>query len=603
MTFTEAIKRIKNGDASAFSYLYDATKEVQYHSLLKKGLTSEDAEDVLQIAYAKAWEKLDTLTEPEYFRTWFGTIVNHTMLNELDKKKKNTYNFSDLSSENEDGEEWEYEAEDLSTDHQPELAYTEAEQKEILESLLNSLSQEERAIILMRYYEEMKFKDIAEALSINENTVKTKERAARGKLEKQSKELEKKGYKLYSVAPITLLFWLLKKEAPVYAAEIPAFSESAAASAVLHGAQTGAHGAAFFTTIGGKLTIAVAGLAVAGGITTGLIALAQNQKVDSEPTYVASVQTETDDTLAGASATSTETEEMEDTETDVDDTPVMVCTRFEEYAGDSLSQYCLYTYDEKGRIQTEEIVHPGDSEGNDLESRHTISYVYDEDGLLIEENIENLYADGFIETTYYYYDENGILSGKETHIPGGEEVYTYDEQGNILTESCYSEDHVWTSTEYHSYDAAGREYYCAQETSDGTRVIYDGTLNDCGLIATMTKTVGGYYSEYEYDEEGNLSCEKNFDEEGNLLEMSTYTYDEDGRCIIEDYTNSYGTNHVVWEYSADGLILKQTECWNDSDLLCISSFTYDEYGNLLDSLYSEGDTVYWHDIYYYEALE
>lgn len=130
----------------------------------------EAAEDVLQEAYMKAFSKLDKLSEPEAFEGWLGTIVANTAKNAL--VKKNPLLFTDVAVDNE-GEEFTYDVEDENPENQPEMAYTREETRELVHSLMDSLSE----------------------------------------------ELQKKGYKLYSVAPVVLLVYLLRSDRDVMAAE------------------------------------------------------------------------------------------------------------------------------------------------------------------------------------------------------------------------------------------------------------------------------------------------------------------------------------------------------------------------------------------------
>lgn len=84
----------------------------------------------------------------------------------------------------------------------------------------NSFSDEQRLVVGMFYYEQMSVKEIAQTLGISENTVKSRLSYGRKKIEMQVKELEKKGTKLYSLAPLPFLL-LLFKNMDAQAMEIP----------------------------------------------------------------------------------------------------------------------------------------------------------------------------------------------------------------------------------------------------------------------------------------------------------------------------------------------------------------------------------------------
>lgn len=176
----------------------------------------EAAEDVRQEAYMKAFSKLDKLSEPEAFEGWLGTIVANTAKNAL--VRKNPLLFTDVAVDNE-GEEFTYDVEDENPDNQPEMAYTREETRELVHSLMDSLSEEQRLCILMFHIEGASILEIVEAMDCSENTVKSRLNYGRKNLKVKAEELQKKGYKLYSVAPVVLLVYLLRSDREVMAAE------------------------------------------------------------------------------------------------------------------------------------------------------------------------------------------------------------------------------------------------------------------------------------------------------------------------------------------------------------------------------------------------
>ena len=176
----------------------------------------EEAEDVLQEAYIKAFSKLDTLENPEAFQGWLGMIVANTAKNMLAKKRPLL--FSDLAVDDE-GEAFEYQIEDDDLEVQPELSYTRQETKELVHELIDSLSEEQRLCILMFHIEGISISEIARTMDCSENTVKSRLNYGRKNLRMKAEDLQKKGYKLYSVAPLPLFLMLLRSEETYLAAE------------------------------------------------------------------------------------------------------------------------------------------------------------------------------------------------------------------------------------------------------------------------------------------------------------------------------------------------------------------------------------------------
>ena len=171
MDYREAIEKAKNGEEQGFSFLYEKTYKSKYYLALQYMKNKEAAEDVLQEAYMKAFSKLDKLSEPEAFEGWLGTIVANTAKNAL--AKKNPLLFTDVAVDNE-GEEFTYDVEDENPENQPEMAYTREETRELVHSLMDSLSEEQRMCILMFHIEGASISEIAEAMDCSENTVKSR---------------------------------------------------------------------------------------------------------------------------------------------------------------------------------------------------------------------------------------------------------------------------------------------------------------------------------------------------------------------------------------------------------------------------------------------
>lgn len=216
MNIKEAVIKAQNGDKRAFSFLYEETYKSKYYLALKYMKNKESAEDVLQDAYLKAFSKLGTLKQPEAFEGWLGMIVANTAKNML--VKKNPLLFSEMAVDQE-GEEYVYDVEDEDPENQPELAYSREETKELVHALLDGLSEEQRMAVLMFHLENASISEIAQAMECSENTVKSRLNYGRKNLKIQAEQLQKKGYKLYAMAPVLLLVYLLHNDRSVMAAD------------------------------------------------------------------------------------------------------------------------------------------------------------------------------------------------------------------------------------------------------------------------------------------------------------------------------------------------------------------------------------------------
>ena len=208
--YTQAVEQAKAGREEGFTFLYENTYRNKLYIAMKYMKNEQDAMDVLQDAYIKAFSRLDSLQDANAFPGWMSTIVANTAINALQKKK--AVLFSDLQNENDEGDVFEYNLEDENMSTQPEMACTVQETQDMVRVLIDSLSDEQRICVLMFHLEGYSIKDIATVLNCSENTVKSRLNYGRKNIKAKAEELQKKGYKLYSYTPMCLLVYLLMAE-------------------------------------------------------------------------------------------------------------------------------------------------------------------------------------------------------------------------------------------------------------------------------------------------------------------------------------------------------------------------------------------------------
>ncbi len=229
----ELVRSAMSGDENAFREIYEKTYKFNYYVTRKYMKTDASAEDVLQEAYIKIWTHLPSLQNPEGYVNWSRRIVANTALNEL--RKTEPMLFSEMSNEGEDGSEMEFQVEDTYVPNQPELNFTENEEHEIIRSMVDSLSDEQRMCILMYYMEEIPVREIAETLGVSEGTVKSRLNYGRQNIKAKAEELEKKGYNFKGISALGVLLLLLGREAARFGAR----SATVEAAAVTAAAEAG----------------------------------------------------------------------------------------------------------------------------------------------------------------------------------------------------------------------------------------------------------------------------------------------------------------------------------------------------------------------------
>ena len=328
MTYTEAIKKALAGDESGFNFLYNATKTDKYYLALKYVKDRETAEDVLQESYIKAWKKLDTV-EPEKFEPWFAQIVANTAKNVLEKKKHTALDLRADVNEDEEPDDV-YDRAIDSWENMPELSYTKKETAELVHELLDELPDEQRIVLLLHEIEGLSLKQIAEALECPEETVKSRLRYGKNKIKDKAEALQKKGYKLYGIAPAALLVMLIENEQKAFGAEASTqaalgkcadyvlnhrnvtasgnIAKTAAPSAIDSAASgniaAAAAKTAFMATKAGRIVIGVIAAAVVGGAAAGIAGLnsdkaSEDNAAQNDGTYEIEITTSAGEETSG----------------------------------------------------------------------------------------------------------------------------------------------------------------------------------------------------------------------------------------------------------------------------------------------------------------
>lgn len=185
------VDRSRAGDASAFNELVQRYERKIYR--LAKHITQndEDAEDVLQESFLKAYTHLDSFQGDSKFYTWLVRIAVNEALMKLRKRK--TDRTVSLDEPQDTGED--LVAREIAVwDDDPEKKYSREELAEILDSAVQSLKPSFRTVFVLRDIEELSTEDTAETLGISIPAVKSRLLRARLQLrEKLTRYFRRKG--------------------------------------------------------------------------------------------------------------------------------------------------------------------------------------------------------------------------------------------------------------------------------------------------------------------------------------------------------------------------------------------------------------------------
>ena len=168
---TYYINKVLRGDVNAFSQLVEKHKRMAYTLALRLVSIPEDAEEIAQDAFIKAFQSLNDFKGESKFSTWLYKIVYHVSISRLRKKQMETISI-DADFRNFDVSE---------TDHLLTRLSIE-EQNTLVRTAIDRLPPDEKAIITLYYLNDSSVKEITGVTGDSEANVKIKLFRARKRL-------------------------------------------------------------------------------------------------------------------------------------------------------------------------------------------------------------------------------------------------------------------------------------------------------------------------------------------------------------------------------------------------------------------------------------
>lgn len=168
----DIINRILGGDTNAFSVLVERYKDLIFTLTIRMIKNREEAEEVAQDTFIKAFKSLDKYKGDSKFSTWIYRIAYNSSLDRIKKNKKFVNNVTI----------------DAFTEHNVktiENAFDQLETKERKETIkqcIDKLPSEDSFLLTLYYFEEQSLEEISKVVGINANNIKVKIFRARKKL-------------------------------------------------------------------------------------------------------------------------------------------------------------------------------------------------------------------------------------------------------------------------------------------------------------------------------------------------------------------------------------------------------------------------------------
>jgi RNA polymerase sigma-70 factor (ECF subfamily) len=170
---SEWLVRALEGDDSAFTQLVETYHRPVYNLCFRMLGNAGDAEDAAQESFLRAYKSLNRYDPNRSFATWLLSIASHFCIDQLRKRRFNSFSIDD------EDHAW---LEPSDPGPNPEKTLLINEKQSQVQALLDHLGPKDRSAVIMRYWYNYSYEEIAEALSLTISAVKSRLHRARREL-------------------------------------------------------------------------------------------------------------------------------------------------------------------------------------------------------------------------------------------------------------------------------------------------------------------------------------------------------------------------------------------------------------------------------------
>lgn len=167
------VDQARAGDQAAFARLVEAYQKPVYNLAYRILGNSVEADDAAQETFIRLYRRLHTYDPQRKFSSWLLAIASHYCIDVLRRRRVNWASLDDLPPMVELA---------MPEAQQPEQVLLKNQSADRVQQLLDTLGPAYRVPVILRYWYDMSYQEIADALGITESTVKTRLHRARGRL-------------------------------------------------------------------------------------------------------------------------------------------------------------------------------------------------------------------------------------------------------------------------------------------------------------------------------------------------------------------------------------------------------------------------------------
>lgn len=174
----EIIEQVKQGDDNAFGLLVERYQAKVYNLALRMTANPDDACDISQEVFLRAWRSLNAFQFESSFSTWLFRLAHNLCIDFLRSRKRKAAVSMTYADDEEEGAELAV-PDPAPT---PEQALLASEDRKLIARAMDALPADQREILTMRAINDMSYGQIAQILHIQEGTVKSRLSRARASL-------------------------------------------------------------------------------------------------------------------------------------------------------------------------------------------------------------------------------------------------------------------------------------------------------------------------------------------------------------------------------------------------------------------------------------